>query len=457
MVKVNSRVENGRELALIVLNKIDQERAYSNIQLNHAITQSNLSPQEVSLATEIVYGTLQRRGTLDWVINKLVGDDKKLEDWVRNLIRLSLYQLLFLERIPEHALVNEAVKIAKKHGHKGISGLVNGVLRNAIRNRASLLDFSILCANERLAIESSHPKWFVEKMESQFGTEQATELCFANLDRPFTVVRTNFLKVTRDDLLSKLRTELGPAAVVVESPLSKAGIRIMGSGNLTTTDLYKDGYYSIQDDSSMLVAEIVAPDPGMTVLDATAAPGGKTLYLAEIMRNQGRIVAADLHEHRVKLIREQAERLDITIVDTCVCDANTLKDNFKPIFDRILLDAPCSGLGVLRRKPELKWRVTEAEILELADLQLELLNNLAPLLKKGGSLIYSTCTLTVEENQAVIKAFLANNVNYQLDSRLGESISDQIIEKSELTPGMLQLLPQHFDSDGFFISKMVKS
>ncbi len=456
-MRENSKAENGRELSLIVLNKIEQERAYSNIQLNHAINQNNLSALEVGLATEIVYGTLQRRGTLDWVINKFVRDDRKLEDWVRNLIRLSLYQLLFLERIPEHAIVNEAVELAKKHGHKGISGFVNGVLRSAIRNKDSLLDFSNLTTKERLSIESSHPKWFVKKMEMQFGEEQAEEICYANLERPIAVVRANLLKTTRDELLTSLRAEFGEDALITESPISSAAIRIIGSGNLTATDLYKEGYYSIQDDSSMLVAEIVEPTPGMTVLDATAAPGGKTLYLAEIMQNKGRIIATDLYEQRLKLITEQAERLDITIVETHVCDANNLKDNYGPIFDRILLDAPCSGLGVLRRKPELKWRLREAEILELAAIQLELLNNLAPLLKKGGIFVYSTCTLAQEENQDVIKAFLAENTDYQLDSQLADLINAKIVEKAELEPGMLQLLPHYFNSDGFFISRMVKS
>lgn len=456
-MRTNSKAGNGRELALIVLTKIDQERAYSNIQLNQAIMQSNLSAQEISLATELVYGTLQRRATLDWVISKLVQVDKKLEDWVRNLIRLSLYQLLFLERIPSHAIVNEAVELAKKHGHKGISGFVNGVLRNAIRNRNTLLDFSELPASERLAVESSHPEWFVVKMQSLFGAEQAQELCYANLERPFAVVRTNFLKVTREELMISLQAELGEDAIITESPVSKAGIRIIGSGNLTTTNLYKKGYFSIQDDSSMLVAEFVAPEPGMTVLDATAAPGGKSLYLAELMQNHGRIIAVDQHAHRVKLITEQAERLGIDIIESHVSDANDLRNNFEPIFDRILLDAPCSGLGVLRRKPELKWRMTEAEILKLADIQLNLLKNLAPLLKNDGVFVYSTCTLAEEENQAVIRAFLAENADYQLGKQSLDLLGATVTKKALIEPGMLQILPHYFDSDGFFISRMVKS
>lgn len=455
-MRANRRVTNGRELALVVLNRVEQEGAYSNLELNQAISRTELTPAEISLATEIIYGALQNRGHLDYIINNNLRGEKKPENWVVNLLRLSLYQLIYLERVPEHAIVNEAVKLAKKHGHQGIAGLVNGFLRNSIRNKSGLTDYSNLSGQERLTVELSHPEWLTEKMVSEYGAKQAQMICLANNLRPQNTIRTNLLKVSRRELMNLLREELGVEAMISESAINSAGINIQGCGNLAQTELYLNGYYSIQDDSSMVVAEALAPEPGMRILDAAAAPGGKSMYIAEIMNNEGSIIAADLHPHRVKLIEEQVKRLGVAIVKTVVGDSNELGTKFKAEFDRILLDAPCSGLGVLRRKPELKWRLDKDDLPGLAKIQLRLLNNLAPLLKSGGALVYSTCTLTREENQAVIRSFLADNADYKLDPDLANFVSERVIEKAQIEPGMLQILPHHFDSDGFFIARMVK-
>ncbi len=455
-MRASRKIENGRELALVVLNRIETEGAYSNLELNQAISRVDLASAEIGLATELVYGTLQNRGRLDYIITNNLRGKKQPEPWVINLLRLSLYQLLYLERIPDHAVVNEAVKLAKKHGHQGIAGLVNGFLRNIIRQPEKINDLSGLKPRDRAEVVLSHPGWLIDKLSSQYGEDQAEAICLANNLRPTTTIRANLLRAGRSDLIELLGEELGIEARICESPITRAGINIEGAGNLAQTKLYRDGYYSIQDASSMVVVEAMGLAEGMRVLDAAAAPGGKTMYMAELMGNDGRIVAADLHHHRVQLIEDQAQRLGISIVETIVGDSRDLARELEPNFDRILLDAPCSGLGVLRRKPELKWRVAPSDLTELAEIQLDLLNSLAPLLRVGGALVYSTCTLTSEENQAVVAAFLAANADYQLDVRLANFASGLVVEQAEIEPGMLQILPQHFGSDGFFLARMVK-
>jgi 16S rRNA (cytosine967-C5)-methyltransferase len=441
-----------RELAVDVLTRVEQEGAYSNLQLNAGLQRASLIREDAALATELVYGTISRLNTLDYFLNRYVSKGMdKLQPWVRSVLRMSLYQLLYLDRIPPHAVVNEAVNIAKKRGHQGISGMVNGVLRNILRNKEELVIPENLSAANRISLQHSHPKWLVKRWIELYGETVAEQICAANNEPPSVSVRVNTTMISREKMLEAM-LESGMDAA--PSPLTSEGILVKSGGNMALTDWYRDGLLSVQDESSMLVGTAVGPVSGMRVLDCCAAPGGKSAHIAEIMKDEGQVVANDLYPHKQNLIREQAERLGLESIETVVGDALELKDKYSEAsFDRILLDAPCSGLGVIRRKPDLKWVKTPEDIQGIAALQYELLETVAPLLQVGGILVYSTCTIEPEENERLVARFLDNHPQFGAPTEEPSSWDD--LQKIALPRGGgMQILPYHFGSDGFFIARI---
>lgn len=452
--KVGSKPPSARELALAILTRVETEKAYSNLLLNQTLQKYRPEKTEAALVTELVYGTIQRKNTIDFFLDRFVAKGSaKLEAWVRNLLRLSLYQLLYLDRIPEHAAVNEAVNIAKRRGHSGISGMVNGVLRNAIRRKSELHVPDSLDPVSRIALKESHPQWVVADWVRRFGADTAERMCRADNEPPHASVRVNGLKLSPEALLARL-TEAGYDAR--PSGLSPRGIVVESGGNMALTPWYAGGELSIQDESSMLVAEMVDPQPGMDVLDCCAAPGGKTAHMAELMNDTGRVLACDLHEHKRELIEAQSKRLGLRSVETMTIDARKLPETLGgKRFDRILLDAPCSGLGVIRRKPDIKWAKQPEDVTEIAKLQAELLAGIADLLAPGGVLVYSTCTISEEENERVIGRFLREYPDYSLEEppkRLLERLPEGIVA----VDGTVTVLPHQFGSDGFFIARLRK-
>ncbi|MEF3305761.1 16S rRNA (cytosine(967)-C(5))-methyltransferase RsmB [Paenibacillus sp. GYB003] len=445
---------SARELALEALTRVETEGAYSNLLLNRLLQKHPLDRADAGLATELVYGTIQRKNTLDYYLNRFVAAGvAKLEPWVRNLLRLGLYQLLYLDRIPEHAAVNESVNIAKRKGHAGISGMVNGVLRNAVRRKAELAVPRTLGPIERIALETSHPEWLVADWVGRFGAETAERICRANNEPPHASVRVNSVKLSRDELLRLMR-DAGMQAR--PSELSEAGIVVESGGNMALTPWYADGLLSVQDESSMLVAEAVDPRPGMSVLDCCAAPGGKTSHMAERMNDAGRIVACDLHEHKRELIEAQVKRLGLTSVETRTIDARELPEAYRgSAFDRILLDAPCTGFGVVRRKPDIKWTKRPEDAEDIARLQAELLNGAAKLLAPGGVLVYSTCTISEAENERVLETFLAAHPGFRLEQP-PEPLRRRLPAEAVAPSGTIAILPHMFGSDGFFIARLRK-
>ncbi|AJE53403.1 16S rRNA (cytosine(967)-C(5))-methyltransferase RsmB [Paenibacillus polymyxa] len=446
-----TREQTAREVALDVLTGVEQEGAYSNLELNRRLQQAGLSASDVGLTTELVYGTVARRNTLDYFLNKFVQKGTaKLQPWVRSLLRMSVYQLVYLDRVPDHAVVSEAVTIAKRRGHQGISGMVNGVLRSMLREPDKLRIPDDLSAEERISLEHSHPQWLVKRWIKQYGADTAEAICKANNEPPAVSVRVNTTMTSRDQLLDEM---VAKGIDAVPSPVSPYGIVVRSGGNMALTSWYTDGLLSVQDESSMLVAEAVAPEPGMTVLDCCAAPGGKTAHMAELMKDRGRIVANDLHAHKHQLIREQANRLGLDAVETVTGDALDLKERYAPAsFDRILLDAPCSGFGVIRRKPDLRWSKTAEDVRDITQLQHELLDSVAGLLKPGGILVYSTCTIEPDENEGQLARFLSEHPEYELAK--DHSFPDVNHEMDGIQKGSVQLLPQHFHSDGFYIARL---
>lgn len=444
------KTKNVRETALDLLETIEKNQSYSNLLLNSAINKNKINSKDIGLLTELTYGTLQRKMSLDFFLKPFLKGNKKIESWVIQLLRLTLYQMVYLDKIPDRAAIYEAVEIAKGRGHKGISGMVNGVLRNIQRQGLPSLE-QVEDPIERLAIETSHPLWLVKRWNQQFGYDSTKKMCELNLTAPLQTARVNTAKTTREDCLSLLEDE---GYEVEASQVIPEAIKCL-RGNLANSTAFKQGLITIQDESSMLAAYALGAALNEKVLDACAAPGGKSTHIAEKLQNTGQIVSLDLHEHKVKLINDNAKRLGLSNIQTNALDSRNVQDHYgKESFDRILLDAPCSGLGVMRRKPDMKYTKKENDLYQLQTVQKNLLNAVSPLLKKGGILVYSTCTVDKEENQHVVETFLSKNAEFEGDISVNDRMPKAI---RPLIKGFeLQILPQDIGSDGFYIACLRK-
>ncbi|WP_462409226.1 16S rRNA (cytosine(967)-C(5))-methyltransferase RsmB [Neobacillus sp. Marseille-QA0830] len=442
--------KNVRETAMDLLVAIEKNQSYSNLLLNQTIKNNQIPQKDTGLLTELTYGTLQRRALLDFYLKPFVKNPKKLEQWVWQLLRLTVYQMVFLDRIPDRAAIHEAVEIAKKRGHKGIAGVVNGVLRSLQREGLPPLD-KIADKLERLSIETSHPIWLVTRWAGQFGYEKTKEMCEVNLTAPLQTARVNLTKATRDECVRLLEEE---GFQIEESPIIPEAIRSL-RGNMAASQAFQNGMLTIQDESSMLVAHALGITGNETIMDACAAPGGKSTHIAEKLQDGGRVVSIDLHEHKVKLISDNANRLGLENIETITLDSRKVQERFAvESFDKILLDAPCSGLGVMRRKPDMKYTKKEQDIEQLSKIQQDLLNAIAPLIKLGGTLVYSTCTVDKQENEQTIATFLDHHPEFEGDlafkNRMPEAIQPLIIGYD------LQIFPQDFGSDGFYMAAIRK-
>ena len=433
---------NARLLALRVIDSVFSNGAYSNIALNKAFSANKISDLDRRFVTELVYGCIKAKGTLDWILEQNVSRSlNKISPVILNILRLGVFQIYFLERIPASAACNEAVNLAKKFGHIGTVKFVNAVLRNCVRNKEKMV-YPSLEENKilHLALKLQHPEWLVRRWISDYGLEETEKLCGFNNQAPPLTLRVNTLVITRDELLKKLAED---DFTVRPSEWSKDGIVCDKLPSLELLFKKYNKCFYVQDESSMLVAGILEPKPGQRVIDVCSAPGGKTTHLAQLMENKGEIIATDIHPHKIGLIKENAERLGIEIIKTEIKDASDNEEAWNESADCVLVDAPCSGLGVLRRRAEARWTKTEIGLKEFPKLQLAILNNAARYLKQGGRLVYSTCTLESAENFGVVQAFLELNKQYELAGfahpKTGEIIKD------------LQVLPQNDGMDGFYI------
>ena len=437
---------NVRDAALTILLTIDKSQAYSNLLLHQTIEKYKIEAKDRALLTELTYGTLQHKLTLDYYLEPFIKG--KVDIWVRWLLRMSLYQMHYLSKIPAHAAVNEAVEIAKRRGHKGIASLVNGVLRSILREGVRSLD-EIEDEVERLAVATSHPQWLVERWVESYGFDQTREMLEENNIPPAQTVRVNVTKASVEQVLTTLERE---GVKAVRSEHVPECIYLL-SGQAARTGAFRNGLITIQDESSMLPATVLNPQPGMKVLDMCAAPGGKTTHMAEKMNNEGSILATDLHPKKLDLIEENTARLGLTIVQTAPIDGRQATEYLKAEdYDAILVDAPCSGLGVMRRKPDIKYTKREEDLQSLQTIQLNILKNAVQLLKVGGKLVYSTCTVDKEENEGTVKAFLANHP--EMEAVALENLPAQLMTKQQ--DGMLQVFPQDIGSDGFFVAAFIK-
>lgn len=437
---------NVRDAALTILLAVDKNQAYSNLLLHQTIEKYKLDVKDRGLLTEITYGTLQHKLTLDYYLEPFIRG--KVDLWVRWLLRMSLYQMHYLSRIPAHAAVNEAVEIAKRRGHKGIASMVNGILRSILREGVRLTA-DIKDPVERLAIETSHPQWLVSRWVESYGYEETADMLRENNIPPVQTVRVNTTKATVENVLTTLERE---GVKAVRSEVMPECIHLQ-TGQAARTAAFKHGLITIQDESSMLPANVLDPKPGMKVLDMCAAPGGKTTHIAEKMQNEGSILAMDLHPHKLDLIDENTARLGLDIVQTAPIDGRKAASFLpKESFDAVLVDAPCSGLGVMRRKPDIKYTKREEDLESLQTIQLAILNNAVQVLKPGGRLVYSTCTVDKRENEGTVEAFLSQHP--EMESESLTNLPEKLLAKQN--NGMLQVFPQDFGSDGFFVAAFRK-
>lgn len=452
VIRWSEIIVNIRHIALDLLLRIEKQGSFSHLLISNTLQKKKLTNVDEKLLTELVYGTLERKLTLDYYLEHFVQKRKKIEDWVWMLLRLSVFQIVYLEKVPEYAIINEAVEIAKKRGHKGVTSFVNGVLRNVVRN--GVPDFSTIeNPLKRLAIETSHPEWLIERWVTQFGFDVTEKMCKANLERKPVSIRVNRIRMTRDELIDKLQNQ-GISATF--SKYTNDGI-IIQDGNVLKTDYIDKGYATIQDQSSMLAVLSLQIEPNMKVLDTCSAPGGKATYIGELMNNTGEIYAYDLHQNKTKLIEKNAERLGLTNIKVGQHDARKLQSTHpEKSFDRILIDAPCSGLGVIRTKPDIKYEKELKDIEKLHEVQFSILEHVAPLLKDDGKLIYSTCTVEKLENDEVIKKFLNNNEHFEVDQTFLNEMKQIAIEDIAISEFGVQIFPHSINSDGFYISRIVR-
>lgn len=434
-------IDKARELALKTLYKIDKEQAYSNIALNDEIKQNRtkLNEKDIGLISELVYGVTTWKLTLDEIIKKYSKIKlKKISPWIINILRMGIYQIIFLDKIPKSAAVNESVNLAKRYGHSSSSNFVNAILRKVEKTDYDDF-FEIEDDIDRISKTTSMPKWIVEELVKGNGIKIAEQICKNSNLKPNITIRVNRLKIAKKELIQKLEQKGIECKEPENEEMNTQDFLILSKvKNIENLQEFKDGFFTIQDLSAGQAAKILDPRPVEMVLDACSAPGGKTTYLAELMENKGKIKAWDIHEHRTKLVEQNANRLGINIIETQVKDATQYDKNLDEKFDKILLDVPCLGIGVIKRKPDIKWQRKPEDIEEITLIQRKILENCSKYLKKGGTLVYSTCSILKEENEEIVIKFLSENKQFEID---GEN--------------MVNILPNK-EKDGFFICKIYR-
>lgn len=427
-------MDANRKTAYYTLMDVESKKSYSNIALNHHIICGR--PGSPSFVRELVYGVLENKKLLDYTISHFIKTDiskVKINDLV--VLRMGIYQLGYMDSVPEYAAVNESVMLAKKFC-RGREGFINGVLRAYIRDKFSVrLPDRAEDEIKYLAVRYSCEEWIVELWADQYGIDETEELLKASHGNPGLCIRVNTLKTGREDLSARLRAK---GFETENSSIAKTALKVTKGKGILEDKLYKNGLFSVQDESSTKTVEILNPQPGDMVVDVCAAPGGKTLAAAEMMSNRGKIVATDIYLRKLAIVNKEAERLGVSIVKTWPWDATKIDSELVEKADKVIADVPCSGLGVIRRKPEIKYKKNLRELDSLPRKQLEILTVASKYVKLGGIVQYSTCTINKNENEKVVREFLKKNKNFS------------IVEE-------YQFMPHKDKTDGFYVCKMKKS
>ncbi len=436
-----------RGTAIKILNRVERTDSYLDKLLDVELKSKDVADIDKSLLAEIVHGVLRWQGRLDWILNGFThGNFSKSEVNIRNALRVALYQILFLTQVPQYAAVNEAVEFIKRLRGEKFAGFVNAILRNILRTLDGIHypnpDEDLV---QYLAVYYSHPVWMVKRWLERFSREELEKFLASNNEVPGLTLRINKLKIAPNDFIALLEKQ---NVIFQGSAYIDYFIKVKSLAGISQINIFQSGYFSIQDESAALPVLLLDPQPGERIIDMCAAPGGKTTFIAELMKNQGEIVAVDKYDSRLNLIKMSCERLGITNVQFIAGDSEQLN---LPIADKIIVDAPCTGLGTLRKKPDIKWKREQEDILRLAKQQFNLLENASRLLKQGGIIVYSTCTTEPEENQQLVKSFLQNHPEFKVDD------ASKFVNKSVVTPeGFVETFPHRHHIDGSFCCRLIK-
>ncbi len=443
-------MQNPRQLAFLALRDVHRRGAFTDIALDRVLRTTKLNSADRGLVTELVYGSVRRSRSLDALIDQL-GKKKAHQQppELRTILHIGLYQLRYQERIPPSAAVNTTVELAKENGFKGLAGVVNGLLRQYERLAASSSDSLQLPVEsvERLGVLHSFPDWIIQMWIEQLGVEETEQLCEWLNQSPSIDLRINPLRVSIEDVEAAMQS----AGVNVHRlPQLPQALRVAGgTGTIQKLPGFSEGWWTIQDSSAQLVSHLLDPQAGDVVIDACAAPGGKTTHIAELMEDEGKIWACDKAASRLKKLKENVQRLQLKSIQICTGDSRNFSQ-FTNSADRVLLDAPCSGLGTLHRRPDIRWRVTAATVDELSVLQGELLEQAATWVKPGGVLVYATCTLHPQENEGVILRFLERHSHWQIEP----PPADSPLSTFSTPQGWLKVWPHRHQMDGFFMVRL---
>lgn len=430
-------MKNPREKALQIINDVLYKGAFLEESLE-ILKKSNIDERDYNFIKEITTGVIRNRTYLDYVvkINSRVKI-KRIHKIILSILEMAIYQMYFLDKVPDYSIVDESVNLAKIYGNRGSISFTNGILRSISKKDAPQV--KIEDSIDNLSTFYSHPKFYTEYFYNNYGEEFTKKLLKANNEMPPFTIRVNTLKTSKSDLMSNLK-ELG---FEIEETVYDNALNILNPKGIIDTKYFEEGHFYVQDLGSILVASFLNPRENSSLLDLCAAPGGKTTHLAELMNNTGEIIACDKSQGKIKLIQENAKRLGVKNIETRVNDARVLNKEFIDKFDYVLVDAPCSGTGLYRKKPDIKWNKDLEDIKALAEIQLEILDKAKDYVKDGGELLYSTCSLSKIENEDVVNKFLENNKNF-------------IIKKLR-NREVLKLFPSTDGSDGFSISLMEKN
>ena len=430
---------NGRELALQALIRFRRDGAWPDLYLKKE--GEGLAANEMALASALTYGVLEQRALLDFYLQSFSKMPlKKIMPQVLDAMRIAAYQLVFLQRIPVSAAINESIKLVKKQANPRAASFANGVLRSLSRSLEALPEPNFPDLSETLSVRYSHPKWLVDRLIKQIGGEACEAFLKENNQQPPVVLRVNTLKTSADALLSLLPNAnlhpYLPDALICES------VR-----DYLRTDAFREGLFSVQDSASQLCVHALQPQPGETLLDLCAAPGGKSILAAQMMRCKGKVLSFDLHPHRADLIRKSAEKMGVTNLETAAADSTVLNETLRNSADAIICDVPCSGIGIIRKKPDIRYKKQE-DADGLPKIQLQILLNALDYLKPGGRVVYSTCTVLEEENQCVLREALAIRKDCELEEFVLPGIGQ--------VNGAITLWPQTHGTDGFFLARIKK-
>lgn len=448
-----------RRLILEILNRVEQHSSFLNILLPSFFIKYKPKDLDKALMQEISYGVVRYKKRLDWIIEQfLTAKKKRLPLTIQNILRIGAFQMLYLEKIPDYAIVNESVDLAKNSPFSGYSGLVNGLLRNLIRGSIDIRwPDQEQDTIKYISVFYSFPEWLITRWVNRFGSEICIKICQASNTRPDLTLRVNPLKISMSQFqerLAKLKVSFRESKY-----LPNLALITNGFSDLTNTAFFQSGMFSIQDESSMLVSQFLAPEPGDTVIDLCSGPGGKATHIAQIMENKGEVIAFEVNKRRLEMVSQQSARLGTEIISTVLNDSRKLNSKYLGKADKILVDAPCSGTGVIRKKPDLKWKEWSLEHLaELNLIQLSLLEGAAQYLKSGGELVYSTCSLEREENDELAWKFIKKHSDFVvLDSSQFVKKNGIVRYKTKITEA-IQLIPglSGDDIDGSYMIKMRK-